>query len=203
MDWKKVGAKLAEVGLPLLGTLLGPVGTAGGGLAGNLIASVLGKDPESITPGDMIEAIQNPEILVKLKQIESDNEIELKRLALRAEEIRLADVADARKMHTDTTKATGKRDANIYVLSYLFIIGFFVVMIVILYFAFTGKGFDAMPTNAVLLVGILITALTARLESITQFFFGSSQGSKEKDKTMDRVVMALSNGSGLAPGIEK
>lgn len=197
--WKEIGTDLAKVGLPLLGTALG--GPAGGA-AGALVAGLLGKSPDELQPGDLLTGIQNPEILVKLKEIESNHELELQRIILRGEELRLADLADARKMHVETTKATGRRDYNLYVFAWLFVIGFFVVMVVVLYLAFSGKGFSEMNSNAVLLVGVLITALTARLETITSFFYGSSSGSKGKDKTLDRLMSALAGkGDGGIPKI--
>ena len=77
MDWKDVGKKIASVGLPLLGTALG--GPAGGA-AGALIAAALGKTPSDLTQEDVLSATADPAILVKLKEIEANHEIELQRL---------------------------------------------------------------------------------------------------------------------------
>ncbi len=77
MDWKSIGTMVASVA-PTLGTILGgPVGTIVGA-AGSMLASAL--DVEE-TPEAVATAIKNdPDAMTKIKQIEADKAVELKRL---------------------------------------------------------------------------------------------------------------------------
>jgi len=93
MDWSKVGKAVADAA-PLLGGLLGgPAGSA----AGALIASTLGtaSDPDAV----LKRIQQDPEIMLKIKQLEQDERDSLRNwqtLTLQAE---LADVQSARQAH--------------------------------------------------------------------------------------------------------
>ena len=74
MDWKDVANEVSKAA-PLLGTVLG--GPAGGAIGG-LIASALGT---AHAPDDVAQALTtNPDAAVKLKQIEADHDVEIKKL---------------------------------------------------------------------------------------------------------------------------
>ena len=96
MDWKDVGKTVASAA-PVLGSLLGgPVGTA----AGTLIASVFGVDPN---PNEVAKAIkQDPEAIIRLKEIELNHKEEIHNMAVRELELRLADKQNARNMQMNT-----------------------------------------------------------------------------------------------------
>ena len=87
--WDKVKSLIGN-SAPLIGTLIGgPIGTAVGGL----VSSALGVEntPKAIEQ----ELAVNPKAVLKLKQLEADHEVELKRLAfehakLESEERQLA-----------------------------------------------------------------------------------------------------------------
>jgi hypothetical protein len=84
MEWKDLTSTVGKFA-PLLGTLIG--GPAGAAI-GAMVSSGLGVGN---TPGDVAQALQiNPDVAVKLKQIESDNQIELQRLVVQSEANRLA-----------------------------------------------------------------------------------------------------------------
>jgi hypothetical protein len=84
MDWKEVGKTIGSAA-PALGTLIG--GPAGGAI-GALVASALGSEA---TPAGVSAAVaNNPEAFIKLKQLEADHALELQKLAVTAEQNRLA-----------------------------------------------------------------------------------------------------------------
>lgn len=68
MNWKQIGANLAQKGLPILG---GALGGPAGALAGSLIASVFGSE----TTPEAVEKVisSDPNALIKLKELESKN----------------------------------------------------------------------------------------------------------------------------------
>jgi len=75
MDWSDLGKQVANAA-PILGTILGgPGGTA----IGSLIASAFGtgNDPAAISAA----ITANPDAAIKLKQIESDNQVQLATVA--------------------------------------------------------------------------------------------------------------------------
>jgi len=79
MDWKDIGS-IVKKGAPLLGTILGgPAGAAAGG-AISLICSALGVSDE--TPEAVMAAIQSPDAMVKLKELEYRNRERLEELTL-------------------------------------------------------------------------------------------------------------------------
>jgi len=175
-DWKDVAKVVSNVA-PLLGTLIG--GSAGGaiGTAVKLVASALGvgEDPEEV-----MQAIQtDPEALVKIKELELKHQEELAKLALERERLaaeqeraRLQDLMSARQREIEVTRATGKRDVNLYVLAWTVVCGFF------------GLCFALMkvpiPEGANDVVFMLFGALAAGFGQVLQYFFGSSKSSAEK-----------------------
>lgn len=93
MDWSKVGKAVADAA-PILGGILG--GPAGGA-AGALIASALGTSPN---PDAVLSSITaNPDMLLKVKQLESDERQHIRELQIQTLQAELTDVQDARKNH--------------------------------------------------------------------------------------------------------
>jgi len=88
VSWASVGKKALELGLPLLGGVLG--GPAGAGV-GRLVASAVTGDPEA-EPDEVERALvaADPQVIVRLREIEADNRVELEKLALEGERHRLA-----------------------------------------------------------------------------------------------------------------
>jgi len=83
MDWENLGSKLLGGGLPLLGSLIGgPAGAA----VGTLIASALGvKD----TPEAVAQALNDPQAMIKLRELELNHEKDLQQMYLVAESTNL------------------------------------------------------------------------------------------------------------------
>ena len=77
MDWKDIGKKIASTGATLLGTAIG--GGAGGSLLGGIVADALGVEND---PDEISKAIdKDPEAAVKLRQIQSDERVQLRKIA--------------------------------------------------------------------------------------------------------------------------
>lgn len=178
-DWKKLGKTLASKGLPLLGSLVG--GPAGAALnsAGALIGSVIGGNADD--PVAMLQALNaKPELIVELKRVELENEASLQRLAIQQEELYLKDVQNARGREVSLTATTGKRDINLYILAWIVVAGFLGAIVIL---AFADNPFS--NNQAALL---LLGSLAAGFGSVLNYFFGSSQGSKEKTSALSALL---------------
>lgn len=179
MDWKDL-VPLIGKSAPLLGTLIGgPAGAAIGGL----VASALGtsNDPDSIS-----EAIaNNPDALVKLKEVEATRAVRLEELSqqyakalLEAETTRVQlDVEDrksARSRESDTKDSWTPR-----LLALFITIGFFGVMGTLLFNGKPALGGDAL----MVMLGSLGTAWTG----VVAYYFGSSASSQRKTELLSKA----------------
>ncbi len=173
MDWKELGKKIVEIGAPILGTaLMGPGGSALGGI----VAKAVGGDPKD--PKSLMEAIEkNASAAVELRRVELEHEEFIIDRYLR-------DVADARAREVAVVQATGKKDINLYMLAWTFVIGFFVAIITMMVLVLTDKLPESMPQYVVFLLGSLFGTLTSGVTAIIQYFFGSSKSSQEKTQMM-------------------
>jgi hypothetical protein len=174
MEWGDVGKIIAKIA-PLAGTaLLGPAG----GVVGGIIASLFGVDA---APDQVVQAIQaDPQAALKLKELEFNHKLELEKMILDAERMRLADVADARRREVEGTKVTGKRDINLYMLAWVLVLGFFALVATLI--------FRALPPDSSGVIYMLFGSLSAGFVAVTQYFFGSSKGSDDKT-----VLLAKAN----------
>jgi len=178
MDWKGVAGTVAKYA-PLLGGIIG--GPAGGAMGAGvkLLASAFGLSEEETTPDKIDHLLQtDPAAAVKLAEIESNNQIELQKYFLEQERLRLADVASAREREIKIVQATGERDINLYVLSWLVIVGFFVLL--------GFMYFTVIPMDNVGPVNQLFGALAAGFGMVLQYFFGSSKSSSDKTRLLAR-----------------
>ena len=174
MDWKGFGSQLIKKGLPLLGGLLGgPPGALGAKAAVGLISSVFGVDEEEVTPDNLNGLIRaNPEKLLELKKAEFNHKERLQALLLEETKLIIQDVSNARSRETEITKVTGKRDVNLYVMSYMVILGFFGTFGTIIFIAF--------PSTSEKLIFLLLGGLISAFERVLNYFFGTSRSSKDK-----------------------
>jgi hypothetical protein len=97
--WDKIKSLLGSAA-PLIGTLIG--GPAGGAVAG-MVASVLGVDntPEAIEQA----LINNPDALLQIKQLESDERVKLRELAFQHAELESEERKLAMTQQASTMKA--------------------------------------------------------------------------------------------------
>jgi len=171
MDWSKV-ASLIKKSAPILGTVIaGPAGGAIGGVV-SLVADAFGVEDAS-DPEEIFNAITaDPEAMVKLKQIQADNEVKLKELALQSDQAHLADVQSARARQVAIETSTGRRDLNLYVLAWLVVFGFFASIVTLI--------FRPLEDDLTGVVFLLFGALVAGFSQVMNYFFGSSKSSTDK-----------------------
>lgn len=175
MEWKDVGEAVKKYA-PMLGTALaGPAGGAAGTAVSLLLGAFgLGDDTK---PAEALAAIQaSPEMALKLKELEDKHQETLAQLAFQSLQAQLADVQNARSREVEITKATGKRDINLYILAWVVVVGFFVETALMMYVT--------IPPANVGPVNILFGALVAGFTGVLGYFFGSSQSSDLKTKLM-------------------
>jgi len=172
MEWKEAVGSIAKVAPMLGGLLLGPAGAAGGQLI-NMAASALGCEPSQ----DAIAAVvsTNPDALLKLKQLELDNQAELHAFSLKVMGLEVDDKKSARDRQVEHEKATGKSDTNLYVLAWIIIGGFFILTGLLLYFSYHGKSIEDATGVLFMLLGTLSTSFGM----VVGYFFGSSTGAAQ------------------------
>ena len=180
MDFKDFFSKetLAKItnAAPFIGACLGP----GGAVAGTAIKMIAGALGVEATPPSIEAALQNnPEALLKIKELELNHKLDWERLLLEEEKTRLADIQSARVRQTESEKATGKRDGNLYALAWLGICGYLGLLIYII-----GWGLPKMSAELALMVGNLIGIVGGKYSSIYDYFFGSSKGSSDKNSML-------------------
>lgn len=173
MNWKDVGEAVKKFA-PVLGSALGPGGAAVGGAVSLLLGACgLGSDA---TPDEVLTAISDPATQLKLKEMENSHKEELEKIALAFHQADLADTQSARSREVEITKATGKRDVNLYILAWVVVVGFFILTGMLMYVT--------LPTANIGPVGILFGALVAGFTGVLGYFFGSSQSSDIKTQML-------------------
>lgn len=160
---------------PTIGSALGgPVG----GMATKFIAEkLLGKPDASVD--EIEEALQNatPEQLLRLKELDKQFAVEMKKLDIDVFRLEVEDRSSAREMFK----------VNIWpqiVLSAIFVIGYFVIFWIILRRDIVNFADDPFLQG---MFGTILGVLTASIPQILGFWFGSSFGSKEKTQKMGNM----------------
>ena len=166
---------------PVIGTLLG--GPAGGAVGG-LISKVLGVEntPEAIE----LALMNNPDALVKIKELETSKELAIlqaelenkridvgsvidnRKLDNEKDQMFLADKQSARSRQTDSEKATGKVDVALYVIAGVIVIAFFASILALIFITLDKQS----GTYELLLM--LFGALTTKFGTVVDYFFGAS-----------------------------
>ena len=177
MNWKDISGFIGK-SAPILGTVLGgPTGA----VVGALVASALGveNDPDSV-----INALQkDPSLAIKLKQIENERlellnshleamaDIELKHSLNQVDLIKSA--------HTRETESLRAGDSNFTqnALAILGVLSFFGLSAYIV-----SNGLKEMSKEEYFIVGTVVGSIMMIGKDIYGYYFGSSSGSKEKNK---------------------
>lgn len=182
MNWKDVGKAVGKFA-PLLGTAFG--GPAVGGVV-SMVASALGlSGEEAESPDAVMAAIRmDPNAALKLRTVQEENKVELAKITLQLDIAYLADRQGARSREVEITKATGMRDVNLYILAYLFVLGFFASTIAVSVLALSGKMPEGIPQAVVFLLGNLFATLSAGTLMVLGYFYGTSKSSSDKTKMM-------------------
>lgn len=157
---------------PLLANAIIP---GSGGVAGSLVASILGvqNTPESINA-----AVANltPEQIAALKTAEMTHQEKLLQIGNDNDQMYLADVQDARKRQIESEKATGKKDLNLYVLAWTVVISFFITVAILF--------FVPLPQGQANIVYMLLGTLGTGFATVLGYFFGSSKSSADKTQLL-------------------
>ena len=168
MNWKSIVASVA----PTIGTALG--GPLGGMATKAIAGALLGEEDQALTGKDLDKKIaavveNNPDALLKLKEADQAFDSKMRELDIDLERIAADDRADARDMQKQT------KTWVVPVLAALTVGGFFATV----GFVLVGE----IPKDNTL-VGVVIGAVSTKAEQVYNFFFGSSQGSKDKTLQM-------------------
>lgn len=166
--WSTIGKAVSKIA-PILGNAIVP---GLGGIAGSLISEVLNvvNEPEAIE-----KALQTitPEQAAKLKEVEIANRAKLIDISAELDKAYLLDRQSARSREIEITRATGKRDLNLYILAWTIIGGFFGLCGLLL--------FRQIPAGQNEIVFMLFGGLAAGFATVLGYFFGSSKGSADKN----------------------
>ena len=177
MDWKNIGHKLISFAPSIGGALLGPGGAAGG-MAVKALAGAFGLKEDETTPEKINSLINSdPEFALKAKIADNDFLVKMRELDIKELETRLEDKNSARNREVEITKATGKKDANLYMLAWLGVLGYLGLIVYIIHW-----GLPKMSPEIALMVGNLIGVVGAKYSGIYDYFFGSSEGSADKNQ---------------------
>lgn len=173
MEINDLGRTVAKYA-PLLGDALS---VPGGAVIKKIIASVFGSDVDKTDKLQNL-IITDPEAAIKLRQIESDHQLALRRMILQAaqEDMRSqqSDRENARQRESTVDNSPNiKRDHTPAILAYILTIGVFAVLICLFYFPVPN-------TNQEIIIGI-VTSLTTVWVGAMGYYHGSSVGSRLKD----------------------
>lgn len=151
------------------------------------LAKWLGLQSDNPDPVAVLQAAQtavtDPQTRLAIIQAENDFALKMKGLEIQAQGQQigvllagLVDIQNARQAEVEKTKATGKRDINIYALAWLLVLGFLSLTVCLM--------FRALPPDSTGVIFMLFGAISSGFGAVIQYFFGSSIGSKEKDRLL-------------------
>ena len=169
--------------LPTMGNLIKQVAPTiatalGGPLAGlatkTLSEALLGT-PDA-PPDEIAAALGNasPDQLAKLREIDANFKVTMKKLDIDLAQIDASDRDSARNREIQL------KDKTPTILAGVVCFGFFGTLIGLLLYGLPPRGQDA--------VLILLGALSAAFTAIVNYYYGSSSGSKAKEQIIDQMV---------------
>jgi len=172
MDWKKTVSAVA----PMLGKAISVVNPMAGLAIQAVSTALLGK-PNG-TEDEISEAVAaaTPEVLLSLKTAEQQFAKDMKQLDVDIYNIDSEDRDSARKREV----ALGGYSNQ--VLAATLVIGFFSVI----YAIFNDK--SLLTGESAILVGAIFGQLSAKIDQVVSYHFGSSKGSKEKTDLLAKVA---------------
>ena len=112
--------------------------------------------------------------------------LELQKLEMEAESKRLDDVASARDMY--------KSDSSVQKwIALSFVIAYFLLTGLMLWLATGWLGISqaSLPDWAITLISSLFGAMSAKVSTVVDFYFGSSKGSHDKDETFAADIQKI------------
>lgn len=173
--WKSI-KNIVEKVAPVLGNAILP---GVGGTAGALLAQVLGGD--SSNPEELLKKVQNmtPEQIAAVQAAADKHEEVLLGMSVERDKMYLADTASARTREVEMTKATGRRDLNLYVLAWTVVTGFFGLCVALMKMT--------LPPGSNDVIYMLFGALVGGFTTVLGYFFGSSKGSADKNVIIEEL----------------
>lgn len=170
--WLSIKKTLANVA-PILGNAILP---GVGGVAGTLLASVLGVPSDNSEALSLALANATPEQLTKIKELEYAHAERLIELGTENDKIYIQDVQSARTRETAIVQATGKVDLNLYILAWTIMGGFFGTILGIILLQIYQPAVKVDNSTLSLLLG----SLSTDAGMVVGYFFGSSKSSSDK-----------------------
>lgn len=166
---KAVGPLLQQVA-PTLATALG--GPLAGLATKTLSEALFGKADASVD--DMVSALgsASPETLAKLKEVDADFQVQMRKLDIDLAAIDAKDRDSARRREVETKDSTPK------FLALAVVVGFFSVLTILALYGMPQRGGDA--------ILIMIGSLGAAFTAIVSYYYGSSVGSAAKNELLKK-----------------
>lgn len=173
MGFLKDVGKVAKGALGIIaptiaGALPGPLG----GIAKKAITDILGLAPEA-TEADIDKALEaHPELLVQVKQANLDFEIKMEELGISKEQIHQKDRSSAR------AREMALKDKTPAIMGFGIIAGWMTMTGTMMFRVMPDANHDLIMTS----FGILSAAVVG----VINYYYGSSTGSKEKTKLLNK-----------------
>jgi hypothetical protein len=137
------------------------------------------------TTGNAIgQFVTKPEDQFKMQQAMAEADLAVRKLAFDAQTSYMQDRASARELY-------GKDNSVQKVYALTFLIGYVVITLALLIVVvgWIGAAGVVIPDWASLLIGTIFGAMSQKVGTVTDFYFGSSQSSSDKN---DQVQQAMS-----------
>lgn len=174
---EQLGSVIKNLGAPLLGAVMGGQFGVIGGTILDVVMKTFG-NPQS--PEDLITKIQaDPDAATKLQMVESNNRVELERIASQNAKAVIDDVQNARELQEDKLKG-GYKDPMYIIVGLAVIFGFLSSLAA----CFLVKIDPSIENVIFYMLGTLNTAFLA----VVFFYFGSSASSARKDNILFKGV---------------
>ncbi|MBN2166744.1 MAG: hypothetical protein JW717_10740 [Marinilabiliaceae bacterium] len=175
----KIKETLIKKGLPLIANLI--TGDTANKVI-DLVKTITGINTN--TPEELEREInRNPELLIRLKELELTHSVVLEKLALQniqqqLEETKviLSDKENARKREIVMAQSLGKSDWLMNTLAAIVVLVFFSLIILMI------LGPNSMTANGP--INQLFGALVAGFSMVLSYYFGSSKSSSDKNKSL-------------------
>lgn len=166
-----MGTLIKQVAPTIATALGGPLA----GLATKTLSEALLGTPDG-SPDEVAAALGNatPDQLAKLREIDANFKVTMKKL-----DIDLAQI-DANDRDSARQREVQLKDRTPTVLAGVVCVGFFATLIGLMLYGLPAKGQDALL--------ILLGALSSSFTAIIGYYYGSSSGSRAKEQIIDQMV---------------